>query len=138
MDEPRIKVAILAFFESYVRAFEQRDATSLAGHIAYPCHVAGDALSMFASREDYVASITPLLQLYRQLDAATANMMVHSATVFGDGLAQVVLHWHVKDSKGQTLYTHEAGYTLVQRADRWAIAAIAFNEMARIRALRAS
>ena len=131
--------AVGAFFASYLAAFEKQDRPSLAEHFAFPCHVSGDsgeiALSVVASADEYLRAIEPLFRHYRRLGVARGIIRTTRLVPLSERLALCFVDWDVRGRDGHTIYTHEASYTLVARGGHWGISTIAFNELAKIKAL---
>ena len=126
------------FLESYRAAFESYDAARIAHHFAYPCLVTSDAAQVtmlpVPSRDDWVASIGQLLQTYRRIPFASARILEAAAAELSPRLHQAVVHWELYDDGDGTLYDFQAAYTLVAVDGGLRIAALAHNELPRIRA----
>jgi hypothetical protein len=129
------------FFANYCRAFEAFDAHALSGFFSYPVlFTSADSVppqTVIASASDYVSAIRPLVQAYRDLSVQTGRVVNLNTVVLASSLVIAVVDWEVVDSHGDILYCHQASYTLV-RVDGWQIAAIALDELLKLRtALRA-
>ena len=127
-----------AFFQSYRLAFEQRDAPAIAGHFAYPGHMASDmghiVLGFIDDKENWTGRIQQLLEMYRAIDVASARVVDMTMMHVSPLLLQARVHWELDDSHGRVLYDFLATYTLVTVEDTLRIAAIAHNEIPQYRA----
>jgi len=124
-------------FANYCRAFEAFDAHALSGFFSYPVlFTSTDSLrpqTMIASESDYVSTIAPLLQAYRQLKVERGKVVDLSTIVLAPSLVVALVDWEVIASEGGVLYSHQASYTLV-RINGWRIAAIALDELPKLHA----
>jgi hypothetical protein len=128
---------IRAFFDSYLGAFERRDAKAIAEHFRFPLHVAGDSgevtVVSIPSAEAWIPQLERLLGLYAQLDVRTAKIREARTARFSPRLAQAAIGWALESSGGTTVYEFDATYTLVASGDALKITAIAHNEQLRAR-----
>lgn len=140
MQDAEETTSVDAFFRSYLDAFERLDVEALSERLAYPCHMAGEggSLTVMATPADYAAGVAPLIRAYRALGVVRGTIRDSSILSLAPDLAQVRIEWDARDAGGGVIYEHQAVYTLVRRSGAWAIAALAFNEMSRLRACLAA
>lgn len=126
---------IAAFFDSYRRAFERFDASAIASHFALPAHITADAdeidLTAISDERAWIGQIEEFLDLYRRIQAASAQVLNLAVTELSPRLFQAVVRWALTDRAGHRLYDFQAAYTLARIAARLRITAIAHNEMPR-------
>jgi protein-tyrosine-phosphatase len=134
-----LKESVAAFFTDYCRAFEAMNADGLTTFFSYPVlltNAEGDQ-RVLGSPADYVSGIAPLLGSYRELGVESGKVLDLDVVPLAPTLAVAVVDWEVIGRDRRPLYGHRASYTLV-RKDAWQIAAIAVNELPKLReALRA-
>jgi hypothetical protein len=125
------------FFANYCRAFEAFDANALSTFFSYPVlFTNADSVqpqTIVVSAPDYVLAVAPLLQAYRDLSVGSGTVADLQTIVLAPSLAMAVVDWDITASNGDLLYSHQASYTLV-RIDGWRIAAIALDELPKLRA----
>jgi hypothetical protein len=88
---------------------------------------------MVASTSGYVLAVAPLLQAYRDLSVGSGTVADLKTIVLAPSLVVAVADWDISASRGDLLYSHQASHTLV-RIDGWRIAAIALDELPKLRA----
>jgi hypothetical protein len=128
---------ISAFFESYRRAFERFDASAIADHFTFPIHITADSseivLTAIPDKPTWMSQLDHLLDMYREIDAASAQVVDLAAAELSPRLFQAVVHWALYDRAGVKLYELDAAYTLARMGDTLRITAIAHNEIPRYR-----
>jgi hypothetical protein len=126
------------FFDSYREAFERLDADAIAGHFAFPCHVASDAsevgVTVADTREEWTEVVERLVGMYRAIGVRSARVLEVRISELSPRLAQAVVHWELHDGDGRALYDFDAAYTLAEVDGAFRAAALAHNEMPRYRA----
>jgi hypothetical protein len=129
--------SVREFFANYCRAFEAFDANTLSTFFSYPVlFTSADSVqpqTIIASSSDYVVTIAPLLQTYRDLSVASGTVAGLETIVLAPSLVIAVVDWDIIASSGDLLYSHQVSYTLV-RIDGWRIAALALDELPKLRA----
>ena len=125
-----------AFFAAYTADFERYDANAVAEHFSFPLLVTGDAdpvdVRSVADKEEWMETLTMLLDLYRGFGVATATVLDSSTTSISDRVHQATVHWSLRDGSDQEIYDFHGTYTLIERDGRLRIAAIAHNELGKI------
>jgi hypothetical protein len=132
------RVAAISFFQSYTAAFEHADASAILDHFAFPCHITSEAqevtLTAIASREEGSRLVGQLLDMYRNVDVATARVLEVGVSEISPRLLLALVHWGLDDEAGARVYAFEAAYTLASIDGVLRISAIAHNEIPRYRA----
>ena len=130
--------SVQQFFQSYRRAFEQYDADGIGELFAYPGLVISDDdevdLTPVAIRREWVRNLEHLLGTYRRIRFASARILELAAAELSPRLHQAVVHWELYDDADRTLYDFQATYTLAEAGGGLRIAAVAHNELPRLRA----
>jgi hypothetical protein len=99
---------------------------------AHRCRLATGSPNAEGARA-WTQAIAPLLQAYRDLSVGSGTVADLETIVLAPSLVIAVIDWDMTDSNGDLLYSHQASYTLV-RIDGWRIAAIALDELPKLRA----
>ena len=124
------------FFESYVSAFESFDASAIADHFAYPCHITSEAeppqLSSSPSHEHWRGQIEGLVALYQQLGVGTATIVEMTENVLSPRVTQARVHWMLRTTAGEEVYDFTGVYTFIEDGDDLKISAIAHDELPRL------
>jgi hypothetical protein len=133
----QITADVRAFFTTYCTAFIRRDAPAIARHFADQVHVAsetGKSVSVqIQSGDEWRKTIDHLLELYRTINVASAEVKEMSVHPVSSRLVQASLHWALRDNSGAPLYEFDALYTLARHSERFRIIAIAHNEIPQYR-----
>jgi hypothetical protein len=128
---------IVAFFESYRRAFEALDSAAIANHFAYPCHMTSDAghvvLVPITTKDEWTGEIDPLLETYRGIGFVSATVVDLSTSDLSPRVVHAVVHWALHDGAGNLLYDFNAMYTLALIDGAFKITALAHDEILRAR-----
>ncbi len=128
------------FFDSYRAAFERLDAQAIAAHFAYPAHVTSDAgaieLTPVPTIDEWRPQIERLVATYEAVGVGSAVIRQLTLTDLSPRVAQAVVHWAVLDGAGAELYDFHALYTLVEIDGELRVAAIAHDEIPRLREAR--
>jgi hypothetical protein len=121
---------------SYAASFGAGDADAIIEHFAPSVLVATDTgsavVSRVVAREAWPEVLSGLLASYRSLGVVLAEPLSLDVATISPRLAQVDVRWELRRADGSAVYDFRAGYTLVEQGSRWAIAAIAHNEMERL------
>lgn len=137
MRSSQITADVRAFFTTYCTAFIRRDAPAIARHFADQVHVAsetGKSVSVqIQSGDEWRKTIDHLLELYRTINVASAEVKEMSVHPVSSRLVQASLHWALRDSSSAPLYEFDALYTLARHNERFRIIAIAHNEIPQYR-----
>lgn len=138
MRAENISPRVTAFFESYRSAFERLDAEAIADLFVYPVHLTGDDEQItpetIGSRDEWLSQLRQLLRGYRAIDLAAAKIRALSIIELSPRLFQAAVHWDLCDGADASLYAFTAVYTLATIGQDLRIAAIAHNELPRLRA----
>jgi hypothetical protein len=130
--------SVAAFLQSYRTAFQRFDAWGVVNHFAFPSHVTSDAdevaLMTVASEDEWLGTVEHLLGMYRRVGVASARILELAVTELSPRLCQAVVHWELRDAAGRQLYRFEATYSLVEINGKLRIAALAHNELPKLRA----
>lgn len=136
--DPSSDERVVRFFESYVSDFESFDASAIANHFAYPCHITSDMeqpqLSSSPSHEHWKGQIEGLVALYQQLGVATASILEMTESALSPRVTQARVHWMLKTSTGEEVYDFTGVYTLVDEGGGLKISAIAHDELPKLMA----
>jgi hypothetical protein len=129
---------VLAFFESYARAFERCDAAAIAGHCAFPLQIVDDGegtepMSVL-DRPSWIAVLNRLIELYRRIELGSARFVASTVAEIAPGLLHVLVNWQLENRAGQGLYKFTAVYTVKRLAQGLRITAITHNELSQSRA----
>ena len=131
-------LSVSDFFDSYREAFERFDAAAVADHFTFPLQVAGDSepvdLRCVGSRDEWLETLTMLMDLYKGFGVTTATIQESSMTTLSDRIAHVAMHWSLRDGSGHEIYDFNGVYTLVACAGEFRVAAIAHDELGKIMA----
>lgn len=124
---------VAAFFDSYRRAFERYDVGAVAGHFAFPVHIAGDAaevsVRVVPTRDDWLPQLDRLLGMYRALGVHSARLLESSAHEISEHLVLVTARWALADAAARPLYQFGAAYTLARTDRNLRIVALAHDEL---------
>ena len=138
MRTKKISPKIITFLESYKTAFERLDADAIADLFVYPLHITGDdeqiTPASIGSREEWTNHLRGLLAKYRTLGFSSPNILDLSVIELSPRLFQATVHWDLRDRADSSLYNFTAVYTLIEIGRNLRIAAIAHNELPRLRA----
>jgi hypothetical protein len=133
----QITADVRAFFTTYCTAFIRRDAPAIARHFADQVHVAsetGKSVSVqIQTGDEWRKTIDHLLELYRAINVASAEVKEMSVHPVSSRLVQASLHWALQDGNGARLYEFDALYTLARHSETFRIIAIAHNEIPQYR-----
>jgi hypothetical protein len=133
----QITADVRAFFTTYCTAFIRRDAPAIARHFADQVHVAsetGKSVSVqIQTGDEWRKTIDHLLELYRAINVASAEVKEMSVHPVSSRLVQASLHWALRDGNGARLYEFDALYTLARHSETFRIIAIAHNEIPQYR-----
>ncbi len=136
MDEIERRVDV--FLHSYRTAFEDLDATQVAAHFAFPLHVASDTgevtFSTVASSADWLSQVERLVDAYRRIGVRSAHPEETGIQAVSPRLVQVRVRWRLRDGAGAEVYEFSTGYTLADVRGGLRIAALAHDELPRLRA----
>ncbi len=128
-----LQTQVVAFFDSYRAAFEQRDAAAIADHFAFPGLVISDAgeitLAPITDRPSWIGRLQQLLGMYRAIEVATAQVLALTVTEISPHLAVAHIRWGLETAAGQRLYDFTGVYTVAQLDGAWRIVALANDEM---------
>ena len=126
------------FFDSYREAFERFDVSAVADHFTFPLQVAGDSepvdLRCVASRDEWLETLTMLIDLYKGFGVTTATVLESTVTTLSDRIAHAAMHWSLRDGSGQEIYDFNGVYTMVAVEGEFRVAAIAHDELGKIMA----
>jgi hypothetical protein len=126
------------FLDAYQRAFEALDAPAIADLFLYPSHVTSDAgeveVRAIPSREEWLPQVERLVGAYRAVGVRSAEARAVDSVTLTPLLTQVRVRWGLVDEVGDTIYEFDAAYTLAGIAGDFRIAALAHNELPRLRA----
>lgn len=126
------------FFDSYREAFESFDVDAIAGHFTFPLQIAGDSdpvdLRCVDGRDEWLETLTMLLDLYRGFGVTTAAVLESTITSLSDRIAHAGMHWSLRNSSDEEVYDFHGVYTLVVVDGDFRIAAIAHDELGKIMA----
>lgn len=129
---------VAAFFDAYRADFESFDAEAIASHFAFPLHVVGDGdpvdVRSVADKDEWLETLTMLLDLYRGFGVTTAVVLDSSAVAIAERVHQASMHWSLRDASDDEVYDFHAVYTLIEREGGLRIAAIAHDELGKIMA----
>ena len=132
---------VTRFFESYRHDFERFDVDAIASHFGFPCHVTGDGdavdLRCVSDREEWLGTLTMLLDLYRKFGVRTANIISATTTAISDRVLQASMHWSLRNAADEEIYDFRALYTLAEIEGELRIVGIAHDEVPKIMALLA-
>jgi hypothetical protein len=124
------------FFARYRADFERFDADAVAGHFAFPLHVTGDAdpvdVRSVASKEEWLETLTMLLDLYRGFGVTSAVVLDSTTTSLSERIHQATMHWSLRDGSDVEIYDFHGIYTLIERDGHLRITAIAHDELGKI------
>lgn len=124
---------VAAFFDSYRRAFERYEVEAVAGHFAFPIHIAGDAavvsVRVVPTRDDWIPQLDRLLGMYRALGVHSARLLESSAHEISEHLVLVTARWALADAAARPLYQFNAAYTLARIDGNVRIVALAHDEI---------
>jgi hypothetical protein len=134
----KISPKVTTFLESYKTAFERLDADAIADLFVYPLHIIGDdeqiTPASIGSREEWTNQLRGLLRGYHAMGFSSANILDLSVIELSPRLFQAAVHWDLRDRAETSLYDFTAVYTLAEIGGNLRIAAIAHNELPRLRA----
>ena len=126
------------FFASYAADCATYDAATVAEHFVYPVQAVGATAAepdvTTAGREEWLRGLDRLLDAYRELGVAAARLHRLQVTQVGRGLHVASVGWTLLHADRSPVYEFEACYTLVVSQGRLQIAAIAHNELPKLRA----
>jgi ketosteroid isomerase-like protein len=132
MRSSEITADIRAFFTTYCTAFIRRDAPAIAGHFADQVHVASETGKsvriQVQSSDEWRKTIDQILEMYRAINVASAEVTAMSVQPVSSRLVQASLQWALRDANGAPLYEFDALYTLARHSEKFRIVAIAHNE----------
>jgi hypothetical protein len=132
-----ITADVRAFFTTYCTAFIRRDAPAIARHFADQVHLASETGKIVRvevqSSDEWRKTIDHLLELYRAINVASAEVTAMSVNPVSSRLVQASLQWALRDGKGAPLYEFDALYTLARHSEKFRIVAIAHNEIPQYR-----
>jgi hypothetical protein len=133
----KVSPKITTFLDFYRTGFERLDAAALADLFVYPLHITGDdeqiTPASIGSREEWIGQLSGLLRGYRTIGFSTANILDLSVIELSPRLFQAAVHWDLRDRADASLYDFVAVYTLAEIGQNLRIAAIAHNELPRLR-----
>lgn len=126
------------FLESYRQAFTQLNAEAIARLFAYPCQLTSDAgeieVTVVPTGEAWLPQIERLVAAYQAVGVRAAEIIERRAIELTPQLAQVVVHWALRDAADTPIYDFDAAYTIADLGRGFRIIAIAHNETQRLRA----
>jgi ketosteroid isomerase-like protein len=132
MRSSEITADVRAFFTTYCTAFIRRDAPAIAGHFADQVHVASETGKsvriQVQSSDEWRKTIDQILEMYRAINVASAEVTAMSVQPVSSRLVQASLQWALRDANGAPLYEFDALYTLARHSEKFRIVAIAHNE----------
>lgn len=132
---------VRAFLQRYASAFERMDKDAVADHFGYPLHVVtyGDTVGLLGapSRDDWVAVIERILDLYRTIGVRRASVGDLRVVQRSDQVVEASVRWTLRGEGDRLLYEFDAAYTLAWLDGRPKIVQIvAESERPKARALR--
>lgn len=137
--ERQVDERVTRFFEAYVADFTSFDASAIAKHFAYPCHITSEnepvQLTVANSEDEWRTQIEGLVALYQQFGVADASILEMSEDVLSPRVTQVRVHWMLKTGTGEDVYDFTGVYTLVDQGSGLKVSALAHNELPRLMAL---
>jgi ketosteroid isomerase-like protein len=132
-----ITADVRAFFTTYCTAFIRYDAPAIARHLADQIHVASETGQsvrvQIETADDWRKTIDHLLDMYRAINFASAEVREMSVHPVSARLVQASLHWALRDGNQAPLYEFDALYTLARHSETFKIIAIAHNEIPQYR-----
>lgn len=130
------------FFDEYASAFARYDAQALADLFAFPLHVVSDTEDItptsIPNRDGWLGVLRWLLDAYRALGVAGSEPLALDLTEVTPRLASVRAHWELRRQDGSRIYDFMAIYTLAQVGEAWRIAAVAHDEVPKLRSAMAA
>ena len=135
---PDAEARVDSFLRSYRMAFEHLDPANIAGHFVYPAHVTSDAeeisLTPVSTNAQWLPQLESLVAQYRAIGFRSARIMETNTIELSPRLLQTNVRWELLDDAGAPLYAFDVSYTLVEVQRELRIAALAHNELPRLRA----
>jgi len=132
-----ITADVRAFFTTYCTAFIRLDAPAIARHFADEVHVASETGKgvrvQIQASDEWRKTIDHLLEMYRAINVASAEVTAMSIHPVSSRLVQASLHWALRDGDRAPLYEFDALYTLARHSETFRIVAIAHNEIPQYR-----
>jgi hypothetical protein len=131
--------SIESFIERYRTVFETFSAPAILEQYAFPLQVSGDrgadvTLAVFATKEEWARQIEGLLANYRKLGVQGSQVRSLQPLEVSPALRLARVHWALLGDGDRLIYEFHAAYTLANVGDGFRVAAIAHDEIPRLRA----
>lgn len=137
MRSSEITADVRAFFTTYCTAFIRHDAPAIVRHFADQVYVASETGKgvnvQVETGDEWRKTIDRLLDMYRAINVASAEVKEMSVHPVSSRLVQASLHWGLRGGNGAPLYEFDALYTLARHSEKFRIIAIAHNEIPQYR-----
>jgi len=130
--------ALHAFFAVYRATFAHLDRDALMELFAFPVQVVSatdDAAAISVSqRDEWAAVVDGLLGAYRSLGVVDAKPLGLEVMDVAPQVSSARVHWRLRRQDGSTVYDFTAIYTVIKTGGSCRIAAIAHDELPKLRA----
>jgi hypothetical protein len=94
--------SLLAFFDSYRRAYDSLDADAIAEHLCLPCAISDiDGNRSYSERKMLIAKFRGNCDTFREMDYESARYQVRLNKALGADAALVDLGWTVTTRSGE-------------------------------------
>jgi hypothetical protein len=127
---------VMAFLDSYRRAFDAYDTQAIVDHFAFPCAIVGDADTIlpkiFEGPEQCGAGVDVVLSLHREIGVASGRPLLLQITELSPRLAGMMIRIQFHDAQGRPLYDFQGLYSLAHTESGYRIAAITHNQIPRL------
>ncbi len=126
-----------SFFDDYRTAFARYDRDALSALFTYPLHVVSateDAVAISVSdRDEWRGVLDRLLDAYRSLGVVDALPLELDVSELTPQVGGARVHWELRRKDGSAVYRFTAIYTVVQVDGARRVAAIAHDELPKLR-----
>ena len=130
------------FFDEYRATFARYDVRELARMFVFPFQVVSDSDGVtptaVQSHDEWLPILEQLLAAYRTLGVAVGELLDLEVIGLTPRLALARAEWELRREDGRAVYEFRAAYTLAQIEGAWRVAAIAHDEVPKLRAALAA